>query len=150
MYKKILAPLDGSELGECSLEHVKAVATGCSVPEVVLLQVIEPLSANTIAALAEASGNMVNQLEDENWNQARDYINKTVSKLKSEGISAKGVTPRGKADEEILKYAEKNNVDLIIMSTHGRSGLARWVFGSVAEKVLRAATCPVMIVRPAV
>lgn len=149
MYKKILAPLDGSELAECSLEHVKAIATGCSVPEVVLLRVIEPLSAATIASLAEAGGSWVTQAEDENRNQTKDYIAKMVSKLKREGIAVQAATPYGRADEEILKYSEKNGVDLIIMSTHGRSGISRWAFGSVSDRVVRHSMAPVLIVSPA-
>lgn len=149
MYKKILAPLDGSELGECSLEHVKAIATGCSVPEVILLRVIEPLSAATVASLAEAGGNWVTAAENENRDQSKDYVAKMVKQLNREGLATKGETPYGRADEEILKYAEKNKVDLIIMSTHGRSGISRWAFGSVTDRVVRHSTIPVLIVTPA-
>ena len=56
MYKKVMVPLDGSQFSECSLEHMKAIASGCNVPEVILLRVVEPLSTNETAALAQARG----------------------------------------------------------------------------------------------
>ena len=66
-----------------------------------------------------------------------------------EGISARGEVVTGKAADAILDYAEKNNVDLIIMSTHGRSGISRWAFGSVADRVVRHSIAPVLLVAPA-
>ncbi len=148
MYKKILAPLDGSEFSECSLAHVIAVATGCNVPEVILLRVVEPLPASTVSALAEAGGNLIAQVEQDNNTEAEDYILHMVEKLKKEGISAQGVTVAGEADESILDYAGKNQADLIVMSTHGRSGISRFAFGSVADRVVRHSTVPVLTVSP--
>ena len=148
MYKKILTPLDGSALSECSLDHLRAITTGCSVPEVVLVRVVEPLSAATVAALAEARGNVLTRVETENKAQAKDYIAKMVKKLNQEGMEVKGEVVNGQAAEAILDYVEKNGVDLIIMSTHGRSGISRWAFGSVADRVLRHSPVPVLIVSP--
>ena len=149
MYNKILAPVDGSTLSECSLDHVRAVATGCSVPEVVLLRVIEPLSSYAVSALAQAGGNLIEQAENVNKAEAQAYISEMVKKLNKEGIAAKGETIYGKAADEILGYAEKNKVDLIIMSTHGKSGISRWAFGSVADRVVRHSRAPVLTVAPA-
>ncbi len=149
MYKKILAPLDGSELSECSLKHVRAIATGCNVPEVVLLRVVEPISSQAIAALAEAGGDLIARVEKYQQNEAKDYLSKLADKLKEEGIVTKTVLVQGIAADKILDYAKKNQVDLIIMSTHGRSGVTRWLFGSVADKVLRHSKVPVLIVTPA-
>jgi nucleotide-binding universal stress UspA family protein len=149
MYKKILAPVDGSTLSECSLDHVRAVATGCSVPEVVLLRVIEPLSSYAVSALAQAGGNLIEQAENVNKAEAQAYISEMVKKLNKEGIAAKGETIYGKAADEILGYTEKNKVDLIIMSTHGKSGISRWAFGSVADRVVRHSRVPVLTVAPA-
>lgn len=148
MYQRILAPVDGSPLSECSLEHVKAVATGCNVPEVILLRVVEPLSAYAVSALAQANGDLIEQAENVNRAEAQAYISEMVKKLNKEGIAAKGETVYGKADEEILGYPEKNKVDLIIMSTHGKSGISRWAFGSVADRVVRHSRVPVLIVAP--
>jgi nucleotide-binding universal stress UspA family protein len=149
MYKKILAPLDGSKLSECSLEHLKAIAIGCAVPEVILLRVVEPLSALATADLAQAGGNLLAKEEQQSKDEAQDYLSKLDAKLKKEGLATKAVSVYGRAAEVILDYASKNKVDLIIMSTHGRSGVSRWAFGSITDRVLRHSAVPVLIVSPA-
>ena len=147
MYKKILVPLDGSELSECTLEHVRAIATGCQVPEVVLLRVVEPASSQAIAAYAE-SGIDLAKVESQARLDASNYLSQSADKLKKQGVAAQIAISRGKPADEILDYAKKNGVDLIIMSTHGRSGVSRWVFGSVADKIIRHSVAPVLIVTP--
>ncbi len=150
MYQKILAPLDGSELAECALEHIKAIAIGCNVPEVILLRVIEPISSFDIGELAASNPKLATQVEQyeerERKTQVNQYMNKKADRLKKEGLSAQAKVVSGNPADEILGYAKKNQVDLIVMSTHGRSGISRWAFGSVAEKVLRHSTIPVLIV----
>ena len=148
MYSKLMVPLDGSQLSECSLEHMKAIAIGCHVPEVVLLRVVEPLSSNEIAALSQIGGAPIAELEATKKTEATDYITNMVQKLIKEGVSARGEVVNGKAVDEILDYAEKNNFSLIIISTHGRSGISRWAFGSVADKVVRHSVIPVLMVTP--
>ena len=145
MYKKILAPLDGSELSECSLEHVKAIVTGCRVPEVVLLRVVEPAPAQ---AYLEVSEDFRRGVEEKTLAEAGDYLSKAAANLKKEGAVAQTAVIGGRAAEEILDYASKNQVDLIVMSTHGRSGISRWVMGSVAEKIMRHSPIPVLMVSP--
>ena len=148
MYRKILIPLDGSETGECSVEHGKAIAQGCNVPDVVVLRVIEPLSTQALSALAEAGDDSLRKAMERNRQDAENYVSKVVNGLKSLGISSQAVTVEGSAADEILSYAEKNDVDLIAMSTHGRSGLSRFFFGSVAEKVSRHSRVPVLLISP--
>ena len=148
MYNKLLVPLDGSELAECTMEHLRALVTGCHIPEVVLLRVIEPLPGQTVAALAEAGGNLLNDLETSQKEEASDYIQKIAGMLQKERINAKPVLVSGYAAEEILNYAKNNNVDLIIMSTHGRSGIRRWIMGSVTNRVLGHSAIPVMTIIP--
>lgn len=111
-----------------------------------MLRVVDPLSASTVQALAEAGGKWITEVEDKNKAEAKDYIAKMAKKLNKEVITVKGDTVYGNAAEEILDYAKKNQVDLIIMSTHGRSGISRFAFGSVADRVLRHSTVPVLIV----
>ncbi len=147
MYRKILAPLDGSELSECSLEHVKVIAQGCQVPEVILLRVVEPIHSTEIAAYAEAGIN-IDMLMRDMESAAQTYISKIAETLKSSGIPANGVIITGLAADTIMKYANENGVDLIIMSTHGRSGITRWFMGSVADKIVRHSSVPVLIVSP--
>ncbi len=147
MYRKILSPLDGSEFAECALDHVKAIATGCQVPEVVLLRVVEPIHASDLAAYAEAgidTGALMHDVES----GAQIYIAKKAEELQKQGLPAHGVVATGWAADTIMSYSEKETVDLIIMSTHGRSGIGRWFMGSVADKVVRHSKVPVLTVAP--
>jgi nucleotide-binding universal stress UspA family protein len=148
MYQKILVPLDGSELSERSLEHVKAVAAGCRVPETVLFRAVEPLSAETVAALAQAGDSVLREAELDNQNKAKKYLDKVRDRLKKGGLAVKTVVADGPAAEEILDYAQKNKIDLIVMASHGRSGISRWFFGSVAQKILQHSPVPVLMVTP--
>jgi nucleotide-binding universal stress UspA family protein len=148
MYKKILIPLDGSELAECSLEHAKAIAQGCNVADVILFRVIEPFSMQTISALGEADDDNIRKVREQIQQDAKDYLLKVENNLKKQGIASRAVTVEGKAADAILSYTRKNNVDLIVMSTHGRSGLSRFFFGSVAEKVSRHSRVPVLLLAP--
>jgi len=143
MYQKILAPLDGSELAETALRHVRAVATGCRVPKVVLLQVVRPIPQ--VHGLAEEFRREEKERAEA---EAKDYLAKVADSLKKEGVPAEIVIVCGMPAEQILDYAKKNEVDLIIMSTHGRSGVSRWVFGSVADRVVHHSATPVLIVTP--
>jgi nucleotide-binding universal stress UspA family protein len=145
MYKKILAPLDGSELSECTLAHLEAVATGCHVAEVVLLRVTEPIPS----AYAEAIQDIVREGEEKAKQYAADYLAGIAGRLKKEGIAVETVVIHGRPADVILDYAKKDDVDLIVMSTHGRSGVSRWVLGSVADRVVRHAAAAVLTVPPA-
>ena len=148
MYEKILIPLDGSELAECSLEHARAIAQGCNVTEVIVFRAIEPLSTQTISALAEAGDDSIRKAEEQNRQDAEGYVLKVMNNLRTQGIASQAVTVEGRVADEILSYTEKNNVDLIVMSTHGRSGLSRFFFGSAAEKVSRHSRVPVLLLAP--
>jgi nucleotide-binding universal stress UspA family protein len=147
MYQKILAPLDGSEFSECSLQHVKAIATGCQVPEVILLRVVEPIHAQELAAYAEASID-TSKIFWEMQDAARKYIGKVTVDLKKGGLNVQGVVTTGWSAQAILDYAMDNKVDLIIMSTHGRSGPSRWLMGSVTDKIVRHSPVPVLTISP--
>ncbi len=148
MYQKILVPLDGSELSECSLEHVEAVASGCRIPETVLFRVVEPLSAETVSTLAQAGGNVLREAELDIQDKARKYLDKIRDRLVKDGLAVKAVVVDGRPAEEILDYAKKNKIDLIVMASHGKSGISRWFFGSVAQKVLQHSPVPVLMVSP--
>lgn len=160
MYNRILGPLDGSKLSECSLEHIKIIASGCGISDVILLAVLEPVAVSSLQysewSSRKASQELVKQwqeVEKEQRQKAQDYLNKSAAELKGAGIHVEPVVISSSIDkgvaEIILDYARDNNVDLIIMSTHGRSGVSRFAFGSVADKVIRHANIPVMTVVPA-
>lgn len=169
MYNKVLVPLDGSKFSECALEHVKTIAS--NVNEFVLFRVIEQLSNNEVAALSEARTSFFNRGEhetrapgitysDEDYSnhvlakmgqvraEAENYLSELAAKLVKDGIQARGEVVVGKPAESILDYAENNSVGLIIMTTHGRSGISRWAFGSVADRVARHSVVPVLLVSP--
>ena len=156
MYYRILAPLDGSKLAECSLGHIKDIATGCHVSEVVLLSVIEPASNSIGWPSSETQVNAI-MAEMENTQKlarqkAESYLADVAANLRLSGLGVQTIVIEGKPGQQaadvILDYAVNNDADLIIMSTHGRSGISRWAFGSVAEKVVRHSTVPVLTVTP--
>ncbi|MFH1382190.1 MAG: universal stress protein [Chloroflexota bacterium] len=152
LYKTILVPLDGSELAECSLAHVQAVASGCNVTDVILLTVVEPLPTYTVSSFLEAGtagGDMLKKAETDKEAEATRYVTMMADKLKAQGIAARPVVVSGNAADTILDYATNNQVDMIIMSTHGRSGISRWAYGSVADRVSRHAGVPVLLIAPA-
>lgn len=148
MYNRILVPLDGSDLSECSLEHAKAIASGCRVPETILLRVVEPLSTETVSALAQAGDDLLRKAELDSQVEARDYMERIKSSLINDGWAVEAVVVDGKAAEEILDYVKNNKVDLIVMTTHGRTGISRWYFGSVAERVMQHSAVPVLMISP--
>jgi nucleotide-binding universal stress UspA family protein len=78
---------------------------------------------------------------------ARDYLDDIASRLASGGASVEKVVLAGRASEELSDYAKKNNIDLVVISTHGRSGVSRWVMGSVADRLLRSTSAPVLMIR---
>jgi len=145
MYKKILLPLDGSPNSECILAHVKEIASGCKVPEVVALFVVEPIRASQTFDIPEG---YLEEARNKNLAQAEDYVSGIADNLKKNGISATAEVIQGKAADSILDYARDNEVDLILISTHGRSGVSRWALGSVADRVIRQSLVPVLSVAP--
>lgn len=137
MFSRILVPLDGSALAEAILPQVTELAT-LHGAEVVLLRV----------ALAHVfPGTNQTEAQVQAVQEAEAYLAVAVQPLLAGGIKAQTVVRYGHAAEEILDHAEAGSVDLIAMSTHGRSGPRRWMLGSIAEKVLRAAPVPVLLVR---
>ena len=147
-YRKILVPLDGSELAECALAHAIVIAKAFSA-EVVLVSVTETkqgfrivndLSQSTAQRLIpEGTG----KLEE----QAQNYLAKIVKRVTTEGVTVSTDVEYGNPADGILASAQLYDCDLIVMSSHGRSGPSKWTHGSVAEKVFRASTIPVLMVR---
>lgn len=141
MYQNIMLPLDGSDLAECVLPHLEAIALGCKVPNITLVFVAEPIG--------------IVQPQREEWRDrqlhyidaAQNYLNEVTVRLTNLSEFIKTEVLQGKAAESIISFTEKNKVDLIIMATHGRSGVSRWVWGSVADRVLRSSAVPVLLVR---
>jgi len=144
MYKKVLVPVDGSTNSECILGHVKEIAAGCKVPEVVLLSVMEPMRS----VVYEIPQDFIDRIQDAGTEQTREYLTGLADDLNKEGIITSIAVMQGDAAESILDYANNNGVDLIMISTHGKSGITRWAVGSVADKVIRLSPVPVLSVSP--
>jgi nucleotide-binding universal stress UspA family protein len=146
MYKRIMVPLDGSELAECVLPHVEAFVKGFNLSDVILVRVVEPDTLSYHHMLPGESSTMA-QREAERKSLAKDYLNRVAARIRCEGATIRAEVLGGSPAESLIDYAEKNNIDLILTATHGRSGVTRWVMGSVADKILRSANVPVLIVR---
>ncbi len=143
MYTKILVPLDGSALAERAIQHAVEVARGTGA-EIVLLQAVQaPLGKAPEAGQSEEIASIREAVQ-----QASAYLEVVASKLVKEGVKVRTVVTDGAADSSILAFAHNENVDLLVMSTHGRTGLSKAVMGSVAERVTLATKRPVMLVKP--
>ena len=157
MYKKILVPLDGSKLAECVLPHVEELAKGCGTEHVILVSVTERIEGyrvmeNQTQTLGDqlspgARERLVPEAVGKLERQALRYLGKIAKTLEAKGIKVLTEVLLGKPAEEITLYATNEKCDLITMASHGRSGPSRWARGSVADKILRASSVPVLIIR---
>jgi nucleotide-binding universal stress UspA family protein len=151
MFKKILVCLDGSGLAEQIMPYATAEATQFE-SKLVLLQVVQEPVAYGPAIPGEAplpiETTAMVEATKEALSRAKDYLEKLAAPLRKKGIEVKTVAVPGRADEAILDYAGANKMNLIAIATHGRGGLRRAVFGSVADRVLRESGLPILIIRP--
>jgi nucleotide-binding universal stress UspA family protein len=147
MYTKILVPLDGSELDEVVLPYVKWFTDVSKVSELVFLRVVEPLRiAGGLEAQVEPDEK--EDIESDAAALARKYLTKVARPFTDSGVKIGRVVLVGKPAKTVADYVGKSDVDLIIMATHGFSGVQHWVHGSVAEEIVRAARAPVFLVTP--
>ena len=146
MYQKIMVPLDGSELAECVLPHVEAFISQCQIRTIVLVRVLESI---TPAIAGEYAINMeeLESRESARKTAAEDYLKQVIGRLKAGETKLETEVLVGRVADRLADFADKNDVDLILMATHGRSGVSRWVRGSVADRILRAASVPVLMIR---
>jgi nucleotide-binding universal stress UspA family protein len=161
MYEKILVPLDGSELAEHVLPYVQALAEkfGSAVtliratlpPE----ELVPPAGMGLPMGDAAAYGSLLTPssiedfqaLLDAEKEETQGYLNDVVARLKEAGVNASAEHAEGAASDVIIGRAASLPASLVAMTTHGRSGLARAVVGSVADEVVRKAACPVLLIR---
>jgi len=143
MYTKILVPLDGSALSERALTHAEEIAKGTGA-ELILMQVIGiPLADVPEVGPAEEEKAFSAEVDS-----SRAYLESIGERLRQAGVSVRTVVAQGAADSQILGFAHRENVDILVMSTHGRSGLSKLLMGSVAQKVMLTTQRPVMLVKP--
>jgi nucleotide-binding universal stress UspA family protein len=141
MYKRILVPLDGSKLAEQALPHAVTQAEKFGA-EIVLLKVLQPLSEPAFSAPSA-----VRAAEKASAQLVRDYLDGVAARLQVQNIPIQVALVEGKPYVEIIRFAEENRIDLIVISTRGQSGWSRWLLGSVADRVVRGATVPVLLVQ---
>ncbi len=139
MFERILVPLDGSLLAECVLPHTIAVAAAYDA-EVVLLHVVEGGDGLTVMPADPLAWQMRKA-------EAKANLEMVRRRLDEAGIGVSAIIQEGMAARRIANYAEARNCDLLILSSHGRSGLEPWSAGSVAKKVMESAKTSLMLVR---
>jgi len=150
MYERILVPLDGSKLGEAALPYIEDLVTKLPKEpkvEVILFQVVSSLTHFIVAGEAGVQIPYTEQEMEQIKQKAMSYLEKSAEGLRKKGAVVGVRVSTGEPADEINNTANEIDADLVAMSTHGRSGLSRWAFGSVADKVLRGGNKPVLIVR---
>lgn len=145
MYSKIVVPLDGSKLAEEALEHARALAH-CLGSEVVLMRVMAYPNYDYMVTDPELSAGLRDEMEAE----ACNYLEPLAQALQDEGlrVCAEAVIATGPIADAIIAFTHEKGGELVVMSTHGRTGPSRWLLGSVADRVVRGAGVPVLMVRP--
>ncbi len=137
MLERILVPLDGSPLAEGILAQLRPLLMRRDA-EVQLLRVVPfPTSMRAYDTSLRAEAHL----------EAKRYLSGIEKVLADKGVSVRSTVRDGAVAEEVLDIAARESATMIAMSTHGRSGVARWVLGSVAEKVIRASKVPVLLMR---
>jgi nucleotide-binding universal stress UspA family protein len=151
----LLVPLDGSELAESVLPHVENLAKqqGEEELEVVLLRVSESPSIPSyygpeLSGVSLNWGEFMQQEEVRRKKSSVEYLEKIEAQLTPKNIKVRSVVVEGKANDEIINYANSNPYTMIVIASHGRSGFSRLVYGSVAASLLNGVTCPILMVKP--
>jgi len=147
LVRKILVPLDGSEPGKAAIPYAEEMSRvlGASL---VFFQVLEPITGWAGAGTSVPSQYGL-EGKTKRKNLALDYLNDIAKPFKERGLKTSTAVAFGSPADQILDYAKAKSIDIIAMSTHGRSGIGRWVFGSVTDKVLHAGDAAVLVVRAA-
>lgn len=155
VYQRIVVPLDGSPLAEEVLPQVESLAS-LSQAEVILVQVVPLVSqvlnlglgGPEVGPFPPAQIEAMTKAMEAEAERAKTYLEHVAQRLRQKGLRVATEVRRGDPGEEIIALTKERQADLIAISTHGRSGLSRLVFGSVAETVIRGAGTPVLVVKP--
>jgi len=178
MYKKVVVPLDGSKLAELALPHLEEIAKGCSIPDILLISVTEKIKGRILGsqvqqpfvpekpvgealpAVSQAQSVMVYNTHTYGVQEipmsmgkmartASEYLCKTAECLKEKGFSVIAAVLIGEPAEQIIRYVNEQNADLIIMASAGKAKGSRWDMSKIAEKVIKETATPVLLVKPA-
>jgi len=176
MYKKVVVPLDGSKLAEVALGHLELIAKGCGITEILLVSVTEKVKGRLPQSQAfdmpsykpgDASRPAIDFVQTglifsthvtgtqeipltlgKMAKTAFNYLYRTAQKLAKKGLESEINVLLGNPAEEIVRFVEEQGADLIIMASRGKSGFSRWEMSNIAEKVIRATSATVMLVKP--
>jgi nucleotide-binding universal stress UspA family protein len=148
MFQRILVPLDGSKLAECALPYAEELAK-CNKSEVILVSVTERVKG--FRAIEDPGQPLEVRLAPEavgkKEKSTQRYLNRIAKTIEAKGVKVHTEVLLWKPAEAIVGYAEQFKCDLIVMSSHGRSGPSRWAHGSIADKVFKASCIPILMVR---
>ncbi len=147
MFNHLLVPLDGSHLAEAALPAAMELATKFN-SKITLVWVIQPPHLIMTAANGSIYAQLLTKMRNQSEQDAHVYLRGHQGSLRQQGYTVTAsVTVGENVADALLDVASSLEVDTIVMSTHGRGGISRWVFGSVADKVLRHAEVPVLLIR---
>jgi nucleotide-binding universal stress UspA family protein len=150
-FNNILAPLDGSGLAECILPHVREIALGYNSSSIIFLRVVEPFF-HPIPGESDDGGHVfteekVKDIEYRNRGSAEKYLGEVMKRLGLKRTTVRSEVLAGNVAETIIEYAKNNDINLIVISTHGHSGMSQWTLGNITERVLHYSDLPVLVVR---
>jgi nucleotide-binding universal stress UspA family protein len=146
--KNILVPTDFSDFSRLALDYAITIAQTFKA-SIILIHVTPEKELDSIRQISPyLEPGRIEELLKGRESEDRKQLNEFIPPEKKEGIETEAIHRVGTPFLEIIKVAKEKEVDLIVMATHGRSGLSHILFGSVAEKVVRKSTCPVLSIRP--
>ncbi len=144
MYTRIVVPLDGSDIAELALLEAEPLASLMKAP-VHLIRVIDVVARDMASAYGVASPSAVSALLVDEADATTQYVESVARSLDERGVRVTSEVRRGPVAQELIAAAKPG--DLYVMASHGRSGIARWFMGSVAEDVVRRSSVPVLLVK---
>ena len=146
MFKKILVPLDGSTRAESALHYASSLASHYG-GELILLRVVPPTVMPALE-YSMVSPDLMASVRDEHIAGATAYLRSLEEGEMTQGVPHRVLLSEGEIAETILGAIEEVEADSVVMATHGRSGIARWMLGSVADRIVRSSSVPVLLIRP--
>ncbi len=146
MFKKVLVPLDGSSLAQQALPYAEELALRFKAEVYVLVVVSLPAALSVGPEVHIPVG--LDTVREYELQQADSYLEPVLKALEAKGIVGHAVIREGKPADIIVDFAQDEGMDIVIMCTHGRSGISRWIFGSVTQKVLQKCRVPVLVIKP--
>ena len=156
IFERILIPLDGSRFSGQALRYAIKVAQRFGA-ELLLIQVVPPTPLTALIAPPDGMGSPVttkiavqeaSRRDKSNIDHAQRYLRRKLRGVATKGIKGSHYVVTGTPDESITKFCQKEGVGLVVMTTHGKSGLKRAIMGSVADKIIRESGVPVLVIRP--